>query len=399
MKKAFFTALAGPLLLMWSCADVETRKPFGANDGKAPGVVTPVSYVQTSGGAIVKFIVPPDEDLMYVKVRYTLDNGKPQEARASLYSDKVTVEGFGNTQPKTLSISAVDRHDNEGAAVPYSITPGAPACQLAFDSLKLSPTFGGVFVETKNVNRKILFIDVSTTDSLGKWYTAHTEYTSVSSIGFAVRGFTDALRSFKVVVRDMFENATEAYEASLTPIFEQQLDLTKFRAVLLPTDIKMDAAGQLGISALFNGNNHYGERNLAHSPDFTEFPVWFTFDMGVKARLSRYTYWQRLEEEFLYNHGNMKTWEVWGCPTTPNPSGSWDGWIKLLECESLKPSGLPVEEYSPEDIEHATKGEEFEFPPDAPAVRYIRIKLLSTFADRGLWHLQQLWFWGLVVEE
>jgi hypothetical protein len=399
MKKIALTLLAGPLLLAWSCADVETRKPFGNNDGKAPGTVTPTGYVPTPGGAVVKFVVPPDEDLLYVKVKYQLDNGKPQEARASLYSDEVLVEGFGNTEAKTLTISAVDRYDNEGEAVPYDIVPGASACQLAFDSLSVSPTFGGVYVKTKNVNRKILYIDVSTTDSAGGWYTAHTEYTSVSSIGFAVRGFADSLRAFKIVVRDVFENSSEVFEASLVPIFEQKLDLEKFRPVILPGDIKMDAAGQGGIGVLFNGNNHYGERNLAHSPDFLEYPVWFTFDMGVKARLSRYVYWQRLEEEWLYNHGNMKTWEVWGTPNTPNPTGSWDGWIKLMDCESIKPSGLPVLEISVEDIERATKGEEYEFPPDTPAVRYIRIKLLSTFADKGLWHLQQLWFWGLVVDE
>lgn len=396
MKKIVFAALAGQLLLVWSCADVETRKPFGVNDGKAPGVVTPVGHVPTPGGAIVKFVVPPDEDLLYVKVKYTLDNGKAQEARASLYADEVAVEGFGSTQPKALSISAVDRYDNEGASVPYSITPGAPACQLAFDSLRISATFGGVFVQTKNANRKLLYIDVITTDSLGEWYTAHTEYTSVSNVGFSVRGFQDTLRHFRVMVRDIFGNASQTLDTSFVPIFEQQLDREKFRAVILPTDIKMDVFGS--INDLFNGNNHWGERNLAHSPDFAVFPQHFTFDMGVKARISRYTYWQRLEQDFLYDHGNMKAWELWGCPVTPNPSGSWDGWIKLMDCESIKPSGLPVGELSTEDIEYAQKGEEFMLPPDAPAVRYIRLKVLSTHADRGLWHLQQLWFWGKVEE-
>jgi hypothetical protein len=401
MKKVAFTLLLGQLLLTWSCADVETRKPFGGNDEKAPGVVTLTGYTPTPGGAVIKFIAPPDEDLMYVKVKYTLDNGKPQETRASLYSDEVAVEGFGNTQPKTLAFSAVDRHDNESAAVTYEIVPGASACQLAYDSLSLSPTFGGVYVQTKNLNRKILYIDVSTTDSLGGWYTAHTEYTSMSNIGFAVRGFANVQRQFRVVVRDVFENESEAFEDSIVPVFEQKLDLTKFREVILPNDIKMNEAGQTGISALFNGNNHYGERNLAHSADFMEFPVWFTFDMGVKANISRYVYWQRLEEEWLYDHGNMKTWEIWGTSGPLDPSGSWEngGWKKLMDCESIKPSGLPVGQHSIEDIEYATRGEEFMIPPGMPPVRYIRIKLLSTFQDRGLWHLQQLWFWGQVVEE
>jgi hypothetical protein len=69
-----------------------------------------------------------------------------------------------------------------------------------------------------------------------------------------------------------------------------------------------------------------------------------------------------------------------------------------MTCESIKPSGLPVGTVSVEDIEYARRGEEYIFPRDTPVVRYIRFKVLSTHADRGLWHLQQLWFWGQVVE-
>lgn len=396
MKTTIYTLLFAPLLLLWSCADVETRKPFGDNDGNAPGTVTPVSYVQTPGGAVIKFIAPPDEDLMYIKVKYTLDNGKAQEARASLYSDEVAIEGFGNTEAKSLSISAVDRQDNEGAAVPYSVVPGTPACRIAYDSLSMEPTFGGAYVQTKNPYRKLLYLDVATTDSLGGWYTAHTEYTSVSSVSFAVRGFEDKERQFRVTVRDVFGNSSDIFEESLTPMYEQKFDLTKFRSVILPTDIKMDVYGSIDI--LFDGDITWDVLHVAHSPDFLQFPQWFTFDMGVKARISRYTYWQRLQEDFLYDHGNMKAWEIWGTPVQPAPTGGWDGWVKLMDCESIKPSGLPVGMVSVEDVEYAKKGEEFILPPDAPAVRYIRIKLLSTFADRGLWHLHQLWFWGQVVE-
>src|SRR3546814_7876957 len=76
---------------------------------------------------------------------------------------------------------------------------------------------------------------------------------------------------------------------------------------------------------------------------------------------------------------NLKRWEIWGS-TTPDPEGSYDGWVKLLECEAVKPSGLPVGENSEEDIAHAQEGEYFTFPSDAPQVRYLRIKVLETWA-------------------
>ncbi|KAA6301224.1 MAG: hypothetical protein EZS26_002613 [Candidatus Ordinivivax streblomastigis] len=384
-------------LFLGGCEDVETRKPFGENDGKVPGKVVIEYYAQIPGGVILKYIAPSDADLMYIKAKYTLDNGKQLEARASLYSDELVIEGFGNTDTKTLSISAVDRQENEGEAITYEVNPGIPPCVMAYESLQTGTAFGGMAIDADNLFQKLLYVDVLTADSTGAWQVINTEYTSSRKIKFSVRGFEALPRDFRVVVRDIYGNTSPVYETNVTPLFEEQLDLKKFRAVILPGDLKMDVYGN--IEALFNGKNHWGEFNLSHSPDFNEFPVWFTFDMGVKARISRYKYWQRLDgAEWLYDHGNMKTWEVWGCVNAPDPSGSWLGWTKLMDCESIKPSGYPFGSVSEEDIEYAKKGEEYELPVDAPAVRYIRIKVLSTHADKGLLHIQQLWFWGQVVE-
>ena len=127
-------------------------------------------------------------------------------------------------------------------------------------------------------------------------------------------------------------------------------------------------------------------------------PIWFTFDLGVTTHLSRYLYWQRLDDSFLYQHGNMKEWEVWGRADKPDQSGSWDGWTLLTTCESYKPSGLPAGQISNEDKEYASAGEEFIFPTDAPAVRYIRFKALSTFTGVKFIHLMEVTFYGKPVE-
>lgn len=56
--------------------DVETHKPYGDGSGHAPGTVQVTSYEQIPGGVTLKFIAPTDEDLLYIKIKYTLDNGK-----------------------------------------------------------------------------------------------------------------------------------------------------------------------------------------------------------------------------------------------------------------------------------------------------------------------------------
>ena len=396
MKHIIKLLLACCILLGVSCKEVNTLRPFGQDDGNAPGIVTLDSYEAIPGGIKIKYIPPKDEDLLYVKAKYTLDTGKSFEARGSLYSNELEIEGFGNTQPKTIRLSAVDRFENTGEEIIFDVIPGLPACVAAHNMLETDATFGGVSIKTRNESKALLHIEISTKNEEGQWYEAYSEYTSIDSISFALRGFESNPRDFKVVIKDRWGNSSEEYLTTVTPWFEEELNRSNFKSVKLPGDLKMDAFGS--IEHLFNGNLKWGDLNVAHSPDFEEFPVWFTFDMGTKARLSRYKFWQRLQDEFFYDHGAIKDWEVWGCVDQPDPTGSWNGWIRLMTCQSFKPSGWPLGSDSEEDKEYAKKGEEFVFPIDIPAVRYIRIKVLSTYADKGLVHIQQLHFWGERVE-
>lgn len=71
-----------------------------------------------------------------------------------------------------------------------------------------------------------------------------------------------------------------------------------------------------------------------------------------------------------------------------------DGWILLSECECKKPSGLPPGQNTQEDIDYATNGEEFEFDPNLPAVRYIRFKGLESFDNSTRIHIEEVTFFG-----
>ena len=98
--------------MLHSCEDVETHKPYGDGSGHAPGTVQVTSYEQIPGGVTLKFIAPTDEDLLYIKIKYTLDNGKEMEARASpSFSILLTAEitsFFGFVFPKpSIVVSSV----------------------------------------------------------------------------------------------------------------------------------------------------------------------------------------------------------------------------------------------------------------------------------------------------
>ena len=346
MKKRilYYIWMACAAVLLHSCEDVETHKPYGDGSGHAPGTVQVTSYEQIPGGVTLKFIAPTDEDLLYIKIKYTLDNGKEMESRASLYTDETTIEGFGNTNPKKLVISAVNKMEKEGEAIITEIVPGKPAYLTAIEEIEVNPTFGGIYIHTTNGGRNYLIFDVSTKDSKGNWNIEHTEYTSVKNIGFTLRGFSAEPHDFKVRVRDLYDNQSEEYLTTLTPLYEEKLDLTKFKTFYLANDIKMDNAGHT-LESLFNGDHGLNSWNYAHGYDFnpSEFPVWFTFDMGQTAQLSRFTSWQRsMGGSYYYRAGAIKEWEVWGRSDLPSSDGSWDGWTKLADCESIKPSGWPA---------------------------------------------------------
>ena len=398
MKKLVYILLSSCLLLGVACEDVETRRPFGKNDGTPPGILTVTSYEKIPGGARIKFVAPADDDLMYIKIKYTLDNGQAYEARASLYTDMLTIEGYGNTEAKTIFLSAVDRSENEGETISYIIEPGVPSCHEAYEYLEVEPVFGGFSVRSVNPGRSMLYVDVYAQNEDEEWVLYTTEYSNREAFLFAIRGFEAEEREFRIQVRDTWGNTSQTHSTLLTPLYEEQLDLSKFRPVILPTDLRMDAFGS--IWDLFNRRNNPGDFNMAHSPDFPLFPVWFTFDMGTVAKLSRYKFWQRLDSDarFAYDNGAIQTWELWGREDTPPVNGTWDGWTKLLDCESIKPSGYPAGSMSVEDRLFAERGEEFEFALDVPPVRYLRLRALTSHSGQGLVHIQQMWFWGQPID-
>jgi hypothetical protein len=397
MKSRIFTFIVFAAVLFGACSEENLLRPYGPNDGLAPGTVTVDGYTKIPGGVSIRYKAPADEDLMYIKAEYTLDTGRKMEVRASVYSDTLLIEGFADTETKEIALTAVDRFENAGETSKFEVVPGEPSYKKALETIETQATFGGISILMNNEDRGELVIDVLTQDSIGEWYSAYTEYTARNEVRFAVRGFDTIPREFRITVRDPWFNAAEALSCTVKPLFERQMELGRFKKFPLPTDTSVDEWG-LSMDQLWSGQVAWGSYNMCHSNNFDSFPVWFTFDMGVKAKLSRYLYWQRLQEEYLYQHNNVKTWELWGHPDTPPLDGSWNGWIKLIECESIKPSGRPVGSISAEDIEYAAKGEEFEFPLDVPPVRYIRFKALSTFTGQKAIHIQQLWFFGQEVE-
>jgi len=162
------------------------------------------------------------------------------------------------------------------------------------------------------------------------------------------------------------------------------LDKSKFMYLILPTDAGSYSA-TWPFSNIFDNDLNTWWGTLANSGT----PHWFTLDLGVEAKLTEFTFWQRgviSETSLVYTHANIRKCELWGS-NDPDTDGGWINWTKLLQCEVNKsddPKG----------------GHTFSFSPYVPTARYIRFKVFETwnasFSHRSF--LGELSFTGIVEE-
>ncbi|WP_158640625.1 DUF4998 domain-containing protein [Anseongella ginsenosidimutans] len=177
-------------------------------------------------------------------------------------------------------------------------------------------------------------------------------------------------------------NMVDVFAAAYTtvsapPVTYPDLDKSKFREYILPGD----APSAYGWLLPYMWDGRFGEGEGFHTDVTVSSPHHFTFDLGVTAELSEMRIWQRRDDPYLYSFGNPKRWEVWGS-TDPAPDGSYTGWTKLMDCESVKPSGSgPVTQA---DRDYANAGELFKFPVITQPVRYIRFRMLENWSGNSV---------------
>lgn len=386
MKKYFYIIIIS--IVAFACSE----EPIGQQpiDADPPGPVSNVSVENIPGGAVLNYSLPDDEDLLYVKAVYSLKNGVESEARASLYSDTLTIEGFGDTSAREVSLIAVDRSRNESSPVSVTVEPLTPPVVTIGETLDMIADFGGVSAYWTNELRAEVSVVMLMEDNNGEYVPVNTIYSTMVDGTGSYRGLDTITGNFGIYVQDRWENKSEVKYFSLTPLFEKQLDRLKFSEITLPGD-EPSAYGWT-LPHLWDGI--VSKNSGFHTGATGNWPQYVTFDLGVLAKISRVKVFQRTGYE--YRHGNPRNYEFWGCAELTDEilTGGWDGWTLLMECESIKPSGLPLGQTSAEDIAWAAAGEEFINSPYNPKVRYIRLKVTRNWSDGNLFHLTELEFYG-----
>lgn len=370
------------------------------NDGKAPGKLTNVTWEAIAGGAIITYDLPADKDLQSAVAEYTTKKGEVRNFQASLYNNYITIQGIGDTDTYRVSLYAVDSGQNRSEAVVVDIVPATPPVVDAFNSISAVADWGGIKVSFDNATAADLVFEVYTPNVAGEMEPLPAYYTNETAGSFNIRGLKDVETDFRITVRDRYGNYSDDLATRLTPIFERELDKTKFTAMSLEGDSPCNAYDSAmeyvwdGRIVSDDGNTDNPKRVGLHTGSGSSSePKYFTFDMGVEAKLSRFTLWQIQDDRHSFNDKSPRLYEVWGRADAPT-DGSWDGWTRLLEMQSVKPSGLPLGSLTEYDRNAILAGDQADVPMEFGEMRYIRIKCLNSWTGDYNICFTELSFWG-----
>jgi hypothetical protein len=381
---------AAGIVLMQACEE----EPIGQQpvDNVAPGEVINPTSTRIAGGAVIYYTLPADEDLLYVKAIYSLNDDEKREVRASVYTDSLEITGFGDTLSRQVQLIAVDRSKNESKPVSVDIQPATPPVWTIGESLTLVEDFGGIHAYWDNPLKAKISVSIMTKDKNDEYVPLEIFYSAAVTGDAAVRGLDTIPIDVIVYVEDRWGNRSKAKTYTLTPIYETLFDRELHKRVRLANDIG-EYPGYT-VDKIFDGNK--GGDPCFSSPGGTGiWPQWITMDLGVVGKLSRVRLYQRTAiDGYIFYEGNIREFEIWGCLNEPAASGDWSSWTLLADCESIKPSGLPVPQNTDEDIARARNGEDFIIPIDVQPVRFLRFLVKRTWADGGNFQIGEVEIFG-----
>lgn len=386
------------LLAAASCAKSDGYNQVTSTDMTKPGPVSNVQVSNFNGGAYLTYSLPNSENILYVLASYKINNTTSRQTKSSYYSDSITVQGFAASQDYQVTLTVVTRANVSSDPVTVTVHPATPPYLLVRKTLALQNDFSGVNIQAVDSTQSAVGIVTLLPDALtGKMDVQDQHYTNNPGIQYSLHGYDTLPKNFAVYVTDAYGNVSDTLYQTIHPLFETIMNKGLFQPYVLATDVPNYQNGLFNLVNLWD--NNYGEfcyntqqPILATSAKPYVWPAWMTFDMGVTAKLSRYTVWDRVggSNEFIWTSGAPKTWVMWGRADLPQDElmpgdtsqlpavgqATPGGWINMgVFSAPPRPADNPL---TNADIATWTAGFNFSFSFSVPKVRYIRFECLQT---------------------
>lgn len=380
------------------------------NTAPAPRPITIKKIDNIPGGAIIRYNIPDDRNLLGVKAQYERAPGEIVYSEASLYTDSLVVEGLGETKTYNVKLYSVGRNDKTSDTIQVEVNPLEPPIKTA--QKNMDATFGGIKISFTNEARAnlALVLMVESEEEDGVWTPLQTFYTKATHGNFYRRGLDSKEQKFALFVRDRWNNKSDTLIQILVPALEEEIPKINFKNMKLPGDTWQPIESTYYLERLWDGSTSSAS-NIFASKATDPIPQHFTIDLGHTVSLSRFKIHHRSGRE--YGDKSPRLFELWGSELPP-PDGNWDNWYLLGEFEAFKPSGYDedgeVGTITPDDVAYANKeGIECELiitdkiEDPYRQIRYVRFKTTATYATYGTdvtnaqVYFSEITFWGQII--
>lgn len=414
-------------LFMVSCGDSYMGIEQVKTDSTKPEKVIVNEVISKSGALEIHFSLSKgNADIAEVVASYFNKQGKKMEFTVSRYSSFILVEGFTGTDEVTVELRCVDNSGNESDITKVQATPLKSSIELAMETMKVVPAFGGVKVEWQNLNANQFAIHVLSEDTLQKGVVSLVEdpsktiYTSDSLNTYAyIRQYPSIEQKFGFIISDKWGNRTDTLISALTPYKEDRIDYNLVKAVTFfnPTFYgnSRDYAiyGVNPVTGIQNDGNCHGTGNAPQTifngiiggtlfycykfvknlsdPDpanrILVQDVYATYDLNMSVRLSRVKIYPRPTSSYTYNRSSVKRFRIWGTNDANNQRWSKfpETWTLIGEYVGKEPANR--DNLTPEEIEYFNFNQEYSISEDnvnpnartTETFRYMRLQLMETY--------------------
>lgn len=390
--------IAAGMALFAYCGKKIENEPL-CDDPTAPALVTNIRVENREGLAKIMYTVPEDDNLLYVQAEYVGTNGEPIETKASYYVDSIVVNGFADTAEHEVKLYSVSKCGAKSEPVLVTVKPEEAPIFKVFRSLKIENSFGGFRITAANPTGDNIGIIVLSQNEFKEYEVDNYKSVYITAgetdILAKIRGMDTVTQRLGFYIQDRWGNSSDTLYQDVTPIYETELDKSKFKTYALPGDAPQVTNGAR-LEYAWDDRTGWPYTSFTDQTSGGSNPHIITFDMGVTGKLS--LIWIRpypeLDPQQYYYLTTLKRFEIYGS-TNPSTNGDLDNsWTLLDSFEVIKPSGTAYGKDTDLDRETAAAGFNFEIPLNAPKVRYLRIRCLENWAGGTAQSINEITVYG-----
>ena len=395
-KLTFLLAFALAGFFIGSCDSSNIKE-----DTTAPGKLSVQSVTPTSGGGIIHYNLPADNDILFVRADYINAQGDEVYRVSSKENDSIEISGLIDTSPVTVNLSVFDTSQNQSEVVSVDFSPNRSFIFDVLESLEITSDLGGVRVNWTNDEEKTVFIYVSITAIDGEEEIRILSSSNQNGARF-VRGLAAEELNFSIKVEDFDGNSTPDTDfGNYTPLFEEKIDKTSWRLV---SSLSVNGDAWEGQTVNFwddivdtvstDSDNSYFIIYRSLNGGVLRWPLDIVIDLNKTVKINRFKVWQRAfwyngpaNTAYYYQAENLRSFDVY----VSNDRIEWE----LLGNFDIGDPSDGSGNIPDEKIDEAAQGHDFNLEEVSPEFRYFKFSITANYGSDTYVHGSEISLFGV----